>query len=53
MSIGIYRIKSPSGRIYIGQTINLIKRINTYKGIHNNLKEQPILYNSLKNFLLY
>lgn len=29
--IGIYKLTSPSGRSYIGQSINLEKRLNTYK----------------------
>lgn len=46
--IGIYKITSPSGRIYIGQSIDIKRRFRYY----NNLKckEQPKLYNS---FLKY
>lgn len=29
--IGIYKITSPSGRIYIGQSVNIEKRLNDYK----------------------
>lgn len=46
--IGIYKITSPSGKIYIGQTINSIKRFNKYSSL--NCKGQPRLYNS---FLKY
>lgn len=42
---GIYKITSPSGRIYIGQGVNIIKRFRTYKNLHCKL--QPRLYNSL------
>lgn len=46
--IGIYKITSPSGRIYVGQSRDIKKRFNKYKGIH--CKEQPILYNSLRKY---
>lgn len=46
--IGIYKITSPSGRIYIGQTSNYHKRLISYKGLH--CKKQRRLYNS---FLKY
>ena len=45
---GIYKITSPSGRIYIGQAKNLRKRLNSYKGLH--CKGQTKLYNSLKKY---
>ena len=41
----IYKITSPSGRIYIGQTINLKTRINNYKNL--KCKKQIKLYNSI------
>ena len=44
--IGIYKITSPSDRIYIGQSLNLYRRYNFYRNIH--CKGQPNLYNSLK-----
>jgi group I intron endonuclease len=45
--IGIYKITSPSGKIYIGQTTNFTKRKNYYKNgakpyqvrIHNSLQK--------------
>ena len=43
---GIYKITSPSGRIYIGQSINLEKRFKTYRNGH--CKKQPRLINSFK-----
>lgn len=47
MIIGIYKITSPTGKIYIGQSVNIEKRWNSY---YKNLscKEQRIIYNSLK-----
>ena len=44
--IGIYKIISPLNKVYIGQSINIIKRFNDYK-ILNNCKGQIKLYNSL------
>lgn len=41
----IYKITSPSGKIYIGQTINLDKRKTKYKNLH--CKGQNKIYNSL------
>jgi group I intron endonuclease len=46
--IGIYRIISPSEKIYIGQTINSTNRFKKYNSL--NCKNQPRLYNS---FLKY
>lgn len=47
--IGIYKITSPSGKIYIGQSINIQKRWKHYAELFN-CKNQPKLYNS---FLKY
>jgi hypothetical protein len=44
----IYKILSPSGRVYIGQTVNYQIRYNKYKNL--NCKRQTRLYNS---FLKY
>lgn len=48
MSIGIYKIINPNGKIYIGQSINIEKRIKNYKNL--NCKRQIKLYNSLKKY---
>jgi group I intron endonuclease len=46
--IGIYKITSPSGRIYIGQSINIERRWSTY---HNkDCKEQIKLNRSFKKY---
>lgn len=42
---GIYKLTSPSGKIYIGQSRNINKRILDYKNI--KCKSQRKLYNSL------
>jgi group I intron endonuclease len=44
-SIGIYKITSPTNRIYIGQSINIERRIKGYKNLIN-CKGQPKLYKS-------
>lgn len=49
MSIGIYKITSPSGKIYIGQSKNIEKRWEkNYK--KTQCKNQPKIYNSLKKY---
>lgn len=46
--IGIYKITSPSGRVYIGQSVNIERRWKFYKGLH--CKDQPKIYNSLVKY---
>lgn len=43
--IGIYKITSPTNKIYIGQSINIEKRFSRYKRL-GNCNEQKKLYNS-------
>jgi len=44
----IYKITSPSGRVYIGKSYNFTNRLNQYKnGSHKN---QPIIYRSIKKY---
>ena len=45
---GIYKITSPSGRIYIGQSVDIKKRFSYYKGVH--CKYQKRLLNSIKKY---
>lgn len=47
--IGIYKITSPSGKVYIGQSIDIEKRIKKYKCIYNS-RGQIALNNSLKKY---
>ncbi len=42
----IYRITSPSGKVYIGKTMNIKNRFAQYRGMR--CKTQPALYNSFK-----
>lgn len=46
INIGIYKITSPSGKIYIGQSINIKERFRQYKKL--GCKNQVKLYNSIK-----
>ena len=46
--IGIYKITSPSRRVYIGQSVNVKKRFNAYKFL--DCKCQRKIYNSLKKY---
>jgi len=43
---GIYKITSPKGKIYIGQSVNVYSRLRSYKRI--NCDRQPKIYASLK-----
>lgn len=45
---GIYKITSPSGKIYIGQSTNLKNRLKQYKRL--KCKNQTLIYNSLKKY---
>jgi group I intron endonuclease len=46
----IYKITSPSGRLYIGQTQNLRKRINAYKCDVRKDRKDIKLHNSLRKY---
>ncbi len=46
--IGIYKITSPSGKVYIGQTWNFNTRLRKYKSLH--CSKQPKIYNSLRKY---
>lgn len=46
--VGIYKITSPSGKVYIGQTMNIVKRKKSYEKL--KCKGQPKLYNSLVKY---
>lgn len=51
MSIGIYKIINPKGKIYIGQSINIEKRWKYYSSqYHNKLDKQNKLFNSFKKY---
>ena len=46
--VGIYKITSHSGKVYIGQSIDIEDRWNKYRRLR--CKSQPKLYNSLKKY---
>lgn len=46
--IGIYKITSPTNKIYIGQSLDIEKRFVNYKGLF--CKQQTKLYNSLLKY---
>lgn len=48
MKSGIYKITSPIGKVYIGQSIDIGSRIKKYKNL--NCKKQIKLYLSLKKY---
>lgn len=45
--IGIYKITSPSGKVYIGQSVNLERRLKRYKRLSVKTKKQTKLWRSL------
>lgn len=45
MSIGVYKITSPKGKIYIGQSSNIEARFRQYRKLRN-CDQQRLLYNS-------
>lgn len=45
---GIYKITSPSGKIYIGQSVDILNRVKSYRTA--NCKYQRLLYNSIKKY---
>jgi hypothetical protein len=45
---GVYKITSPSNKIYIGSSVNIERRILCYKYLQ--CKQQPKIYNSLKKY---
>jgi len=46
--IGIYKITSPNGKVYIGQSINIERRFRHYKILR--CKDQVKIYNSLLKY---
>jgi len=46
--VGIYKITNPKGKVYIGQSTNILKRKSYYKGYR--CKDQISIYRSLKKY---
>lgn len=48
---GIYKIESPSGKVYVGQSVNIKKRINAHKnGYKQRSGKCPKLQSSIKKY---
>lgn len=47
--IGIYKIVSPSGKVYIGQSWNIEKRFKQYRTL-SSIKSQKLLYRSIRKY---
>jgi len=47
---GIYKIISPSNRVYIGQSVDIEKRWKVYKKIGFSVKKQTLVYRSLLKY---
>jgi len=50
MSIGIYKITSPSNKVYIGQSLNIEKRWKGYSVNKKKQKEQTKLFYSFRKY---
>lgn len=48
--IGIYKIVSPSGKIYVGQSVDIEKRKCQYEKYPYQIKTQVILHNSIEKY---
>lgn len=46
-TIGIYKVTSPSNRVYIGQSVNIERRLKRYKSLSIKTKKQTKLWRSL------
>jgi len=46
--IGIYKITNPKGKVYVGQSIDLTKRIKSYRNA--KCKHQILLWRSLSEY---
>lgn len=49
ISMVIYKITNPNGRVYVGQTLNWSRRLKEYKLLYKS-KEQTGLHNSFKKY---
>lgn len=47
---GIYKITSPTGKIYIGQAVDIERRLKEYNKLSNRIKTQTKLYKSLLKY---
>lgn len=49
MAIGIYKITSPTGKVYIGQTRNDYLRVKSYRSIQGCKKQRRLFYSLQKH----
>ena len=47
---GVYKITSPTGKVYIGQAIDIIRRFKEYRKITSKIKKQRKIYRSLLKY---
>jgi group I intron endonuclease len=47
---GIYKIISPTGKVYIGQAVNLYRRLKVYQSLNATLKTQPKIFSSIQKY---
>lgn len=47
---GIYKITSPSGKVYIGRSVNILKRFDEYKRMSRKCEGQTRLWRSLNKY---
>lgn len=48
--VGIYKITNPKGRVYVGQSVDIEKRIRRYKVLSVKTKGQTKIWRSLKKY---
>lgn len=44
----IYKITSPTGRIYIGKTVDFVNRMTSYRNLNNH--QQPLIHSSIAKY---
>jgi group I intron endonuclease len=47
---GIYKITSPTNKIYIGQAVNLNRRLKVYQSLNTVLQTQPKIFSSIQKY---
>lgn len=47
---GIYKITSPTNKVYVGQAVDLWKRYIAYRGMYSSIWQQRKIFNSIKKY---
>jgi group I intron endonuclease len=47
---GIYKIISPTNKVYIGQAVNLNRRLKIYQSLNSVLQTQPKIFSSIQKY---